>query len=702
MQIGVYSPCYRPPYPHERRMRRHLPAIAGYAALTLLLFAPILPGFTATIPGGPVAAVDGWQHVWHLWWTERALSSGQSPLFTPLLYHPFGVDLSVHPLTLSNGLLVLPLTAWLGPIAAYNLAAIAAVLLSALAAYALALQVGARPGPAFVAGLIFAFSPYHLSRLWDGQLELVATQWIACFALGLLLAATRPGWHAPLLAAVALALVGYGSLYYLVFCAVLGVAMALLWLPWRGDQRAIAAYLARLAAVPLLATLLLAPMLGGLLGSFDELRANEGREAILDDFLVLRSANLLDFVLPSHLHPLWGPAVDRVGDLLHPGIAAWNSALGYTAIALAALGAWSAWQRAWRWVALTAIALVLALGPLLSVGTYTTSLPLPYQLLLAIPGMGLARRPSHFVVLATLALVPLAALGLGALADRLGRPRAVLAVAAALLIVEYIPAPLPRQVAVVHPVYRSLAGQPGALLVVPEISKISRSLQRQMVHGRPIVGGYLARTLPYSLAEELPGLRQLWRMRPEASSVTLPLDELGPLGLRSIGVTQVVVELNDLLPEERVRLEAALGDVLPGLEPSFADEAVRVYDVPAAPLRPFAYFGAGWHREERDEQRSWRWMGAEAELVLMNPLPEPRPVRLLLRGDSYLQPRTVQFTLDGRPAGGWEFNPGAGLGSVELRLLLPPGESRLLLRAPTDPEPRGPLSVLLSEVRIVE
>jgi hypothetical protein len=86
----------------------------------------------------------------------------------------------------------------------------------------------------------------------------------------------------------------------------------------------------------------------------------------------------------------------------------------------------------------------------------------------------------------------------------------------------------------------------------------------------------------------------------------------------------------------------------------------------------------------------------------MNPLPTPQAVLLRLSGDSYLRPRTVQFSLNGAPAGAWEVHPGAGTGSTELRLLLPPGTSRLALRAPTDDEPRGPLSVLLSELQLLE
>jgi hypothetical protein len=438
-------------------------------------------------------------------------------------------------------------------------------------------------------------------------------------------------------------------------------------------------------------------------GNLGSLAVSAGDDPVSGDFLFLRSANLVDFALPSPLHPLWGDAAAQVGAALHPGIAAWNIALGYTALALAVVGLLAARPRAWRWGAIAVVGAVLALGPVLIVGPLQTGLPMPYQLLAHLPGMGLARRPSHFVILTVVALVPMAALGLSALGERVGRPRLVAGIATALLLAEYVPRPLPTLPFEVAPLYHSLAGRPGVLLVTPEITKDTFSLARQIVHGRPIVGGFLSRRPPYPFAEYTPGVRQLWRLRPEESSVTEPLAVLGPLALRAAGITDVVVDLDHLPVDRRADAAAAVAQVLPGVAPARTDPTGLVYPVPEGPLRPFAFFGPGWHREEGDGTRRWRWMGAEAELVLINPLPEPRAVTLLLRGDSYLHPRIVVFTLDGSPAGSWVIDAAAGRDGLALRLLLAPGEHRLTLRAPADTEGAGgsrALSVLLTEMRV--
>lgn len=682
--------------------RYHTYAILGYLALTIALFMPVLPQLTSAIPGGPVADVDGWQNVWHLWWTLRALRDGQSPLFTPLLFHPMGVDLALHPLNLSNGILALPVTAWLGPVAAYNLVSMASFVIGGWAAYALALRVGSRPAAAFASGLVFAFGPFHLAKLWDGQLELIATQWVVCFALAALVATSERGWRAALAAGVALAVVGYTSLYYLLFCAILLCVMALLWLPWNRPLREVATYLSRCALVPLLALILLTPILVRLLRDSTSLSLTAGDDRVSGDFLFVRSANLVDFFLPSPLHPLWGDTAARIGQALHPGIAAWNIALGYTAIALAIIGLVLVRPQTWRWGVVALVGALLALGPVLSVGPMQTMLPMPYQLLVHLPGMGLARRPSHFVILTIIALVPLVGLGLTTLGERFGRPRLVAVAATVLLLVEYVPQPFPALPFQVDPVYYVLAGRPGALLVTPNVSKGTFSLTRQIIHERPIVGGFLARQPPYPFVEYTPGVRQLWRLRPEKSGVTEPLEMLGPLALRSAGITDVVIDLAYLPPERMAEVATVLAHVLPNTEPIFADEHSVLYPVPEVPLRPFAYLGAGWHDEEGNGDYQWRWMGAEAEVFMTNPLPEPRVVTLLLRGESYLHRRPVALSLNGTPVGTWDL--GARQEALALRLLLTPGDHYLTLRAPTDPEggrSRRDLSLLLTEVTLV-
>lgn len=680
-------------------------AAAGYLAVAMLLLLPVLPRFADAIPGGLVAAVDGWQNVWNLWWVWRALGAGQSPFVTPLLFFPVGADLHIQTLGVTNGALVLPVTALWGPTAGYNAALLLALTLTGVAGYALARHVGAPPPAAFLAGLIFTCSPYHLTRVYDGQLELATMQWPAFYALLLLRAVEGGRRRDAALAGVLLALTGLTSWYSLVAMALFSLGVALLWSPplSRGGpgwgrllgQGALTALVALALLLPVLAPAIAAATNQGALfqPGAEEVRA--------------RSANLLDFWLPSYLHPLWGEAVFRsVSPRWHDFSGDWNAALGLTVIALAALGTAARPREMWRWIALAGGALALALGPELQIGPWRTGVPLPYALLDQLPGLSLGRRPGLFVGAATIALVPPVALGLAALGERIRRSGRPLLWAAplALIAFELLPAPLPLQLGALHPAYATLAGGAGAVIEVPPAAyKYVEPQRSQLLHGRPIVGGYLARPPAYEWPNLMPAIRPLWKMRPDPAPPYLDGSDGALAALASSGVRDVVVRWDQIEPERHETVRAALAQALPGVAPTFADETLAHYRVPTVAAGPVAAFtGEGWQRPEGGEAASWRWMGPTGELMLINPGPDLRRMRLDLAAQSFQRPRTVALTLDGAPAGSWEV--GLGRTATTLHLWLPPGAHLLTLSAPADREPIGDstrlLSIAITEARL--
>lgn len=738
----------RPPAPR----RRYLLAMAGYALAALLVMAPALPRFATAIPGGLVAAVDGWQNVWNLWWARVALAGGRNPFFSDLIFYPQGAPLSLQTLGISNGLLALPVTAIWGPTAGYNAALLLSLALSGLAGYALALDVCGDRRAAFLAGLIFTCSPYHLSRVYDGQLELISLQWPTFYVLFLLRAMRRPSLRDGLLAGVFLAVTGYTSLYYLIFMGLFSAAFLFFALvddrPSTTDHQMQDAlrhgrwsvvgrhrHTVALVSLPVIVGMLLllpliVPALATAVGRNGAV-LSAGEEEILG-----RSANLLDFLLPSYLHPLWGQAVfDAAGRAWHVYSGDWNAAFGYSVLALAALGARSSWRATWRWLAVFGLALLFALGPQLQIGPWRSGLPMPYALLDLLPGLSLGRRPVLFVALATIALIPPTALGLRALFQLgevssafvtnderrttngsglqplvgTGRRSPVagrwsLVITLALLAFELAPRPWPSLPANIPPYYAELAGRPGALLEVPPAHyKYSLPQLAQTVHGRPIFGGYLARPPVYDLPNEAPALRALWQMRlpdgpPLIDGMTDPL-----VPLNYYGVGDVVVRWDQIAPDRRPEVAAILEQSLPGVAPEYADGAISVYHVPPAAPRPFAgLIGPGWHPAESDGARSWRWMRDTGTILLVNPTAAPLPLTLRLRAQGYRGPRDVGMSFDGADAGVWSV--GAGETDIALRLWLAPGAHRLALRARADPEAVADsgrvLSIALLDARI--
>ena len=679
--------------------------LSGYLVLSLIIMAPVLPVFTTALPGGPIADVDGWQNVWNLWWVHRAVTTAANPFFTPLLFYPQGVDLTLQTLNISNGILFLPITALAGPIAAYNAAVITALTLSGIGGYALALRVSGDRLAAFVGGAVFTFSPFHLTKVWDGQLELITLQWVALYAFFLLRAVEEGQRRDALIAGVLLALIGYTSWYYLFFFSVYSVLFAAIWLarvqPWQrwGMMR-------QFVTVAACGLLFLAPLL---------IAAPRAAQAMLVisspwfdpahplDKILTRSANVYDLALPNGLHPLWGSAVEMLVRTWHPYIGAWNIAPGYVALALSIVALIMNRREAWCWAVIGLIAIVLSLGPIVQIGTMRTSIPLPYQMILAIPGLELARRPSHFIVITTLMLAPLAALGLRELRKRVP-PRqgyAIIGICAALIAVEFAPPRWSLHPFRVHPYYERIAGQPGAVMELPPLLEASEPLMAQIVHGQPLIGGYVSRIPLYPFVEQAPGVRQLWRMRPDDTHLFVDQADNRLKELNAFGIRHIIVHWDRISADRRTDLQAALQQTLGDLAPAYADGSLSAYRVPQIAQTPVAYaaFGDGWHAEERDGDRRWRWMAAEGEITLVNAGRSDTLIRMMISVQSYREERRLSVMLGDHVLGYRTVDPEGA--TIVMHFLLPPGEYRVRMLADATPDPASSrlISIVVTDAR---
>jgi hypothetical protein len=679
-------------------LRTHLLPLAGYALLSVLLTYPLVAAFRSELVGGPIARADGWQNVWAGWWSLYALRHAQSPFVTPLLYHPQGISLLLQTLNITNWALTLPVQLVLGPLAAYNAAVLLGFALSGYTAYLLVLRVVEHRQAALFAGACFTAAPFHVGKFYDGQLEHVALQWLPLYALALYAATQRLSWRRLALCALALLLVSYTSWYYTIFCAVYTL-VDLGWLALAERRPRHAALLgAGLAAAGLV---IVAPALWVALNAPPDLRPSahwvtQARQSASD---------LSELFLPSALHPIWGAPIQVLQERFHPNNSGWLVTPGYTVPALAVYGAARAWRQARRWALLLVALALLALGGSLKVGGYDTGIPLPYRLLELLPGANLGRRPSHFMALALLPLVVLVGFGLRDCFRRYtARGAGWLVFALALLVaVEYLPRAKERSRLDVPPAYALLAGQDGAVLDVPSnqggLDGLSMTLKHQLVHNRPIIGGYVSRRPDYWLTSA-PGVSRLWRLRCDAE---LPVvDAQSALASLSFyGVRNIVLNLPALTgPQERcARSTLERWGLAP--QPG-SDDRTLLYRLPLVEAQPFAYLHDGWYSVEHEAGASWRWMGRRGELVVVNTTGQVATMLLELTLTSYREARSLNVYLGERQVGQLTVQPGPAR-VYRLPLHSGAGEQMLALEAAaeTDPAANRQISVRLSAVRIV-
>ena len=699
-----------------RRYGLHGLALLGYVGLTLGLTYPLVLDFGQAIPGD---GFDGWQNVWNIWWIKSALLvDGVSPYYTRMVDYPVGVALHFHTLNPFNGLTFLPITLNWGNLVAYNIAILFSFVAGAYGAFLLALYVlrpnGATTGDpvksrqrriaaAFVAGAVFAFSPYHMAHLL-GHMQLISLEWIPFFALFAIRQATDlepamtaggdPGIHnkrflrRSMWPALFLVLVVSCDWYYAFYMALFSV---LLWF-WSGlcrPSRWLASTLswAATATAFLLATSFLwLPMV---------------RESLTADYMVppagsteRLSADLAAFVTPSELHPWWGNWAAGWVNRFTASTSERTVFAGFSVLALAGLALIVQRRRAAFWAVSAVTFAVLALGPVLHIVGKTRfgpvgPIPLPYALLdRLIPFLRISRSVSRFDVVVMLCLAVLASIGVFWLLKRLshlgaGSVMAICATATvvSIIAIEFLAIPYPLSFPETRPFHYRLAQEAGdfAILDIPMDWDRPANLLYQTVHGKPLISGYTSRTNPQSPAWRTPVLQTFRYLGADINDAAPPA-ELAATVLNDLDVRYVVVHKTDLPPGDyRQRTLELVDSIFAGWQREVDDDWLLVLSVPAGPAAapPYLVLGAGWSEREWDGRRAWRTVAEEATLEAY--LAQPGSYAIEVQGNGRQLSTHFEVHTENEPLGSYDAAPqGATIRTPTITL--PAGVSRIMLR----------------------
>jgi hypothetical protein len=129
-----------------------------YAVIACLAYWPVGPLDAHHLVG--CACSDPMQEVWFLNWTSFALEHGLNPFFTGYMLLPHGANLGANTFMPLLGLIGMPITATLGPVAAYNLLLRIAFAASGFSMYLVLRRYTTWYPGALLGGLLFAFSPF--------------------------------------------------------------------------------------------------------------------------------------------------------------------------------------------------------------------------------------------------------------------------------------------------------------------------------------------------------------------------------------------------------------------------------------------------------------------------------------------------------------------------------------------------------------
>lgn len=476
-------------------------ALLIYGALAPALFPNVAAHLTSAFPGD---LGDPPSQAWILAWDVHALGSNPAHLFDANIFYPFHDVLAYQDSLLGLLPFAAPVLLLTGnAILAYNLLFLLTFALCAWGAFLLARLLVGDARAAFLAGLVYGYSPYRMAHLY--HLNLLCGMWVP-FAL-LCWERVRRGdgryWTGVGLFFVLQAL---SALYYAAFLA---VALAvLIGLHWREARRGGAVAGSRslipgAALTALCGAAVLFPFIVPYLRVERGLGATRGLGQA-----VYFAADARDFLHSVDLSMLYGWTGHALGigpnialQYLWPGATALSLALWGLAAARRRHGGWSIPHTAYAILGLAAA--VLCLGPFLKLWGRQTGVPLPYLLLYRLPGFAGLRDPARFGVIYTLCLALLAAYGAAALFKLLSGKATLLAAAlCAVVLAESWIRPLPATAlpsgAAAPAVYRWLAARPAgsAVLELPIglDNKAVWAEQAEMMyystlHWQPIVNG---------------------------------------------------------------------------------------------------------------------------------------------------------------------------------------------------------------------
>ncbi len=566
---------------HPLSFRRLGGVALGYALLLVVMTMPAPFRLGQGLIGNNV---DNWIFYWNAWWLREALREGRSPLFTPYLFFPHGASLAAHSNSFLDALLSLPLTPFVGPMAAYNLVWLLDLWVGAMGAFLLVYALTGSGAGAWMAGFIFTFAPYHLTQAL-AHAHLGGIHWwpwyILCLQRALALRRCREALGAGVFAALTL----WTGLQLAVMLALWTAAYFLARGPRRWREEVGTLIIVAAVAVGLSLPLLL-PV------------ARQWQAAWTAGFDegMTKQTDLLAYLVPPTLHPLWGrwfvPCYERF-------IAnrAYMPYAGYGVLGLAGLGLAAGGRRALsaRFWFLTLVGwLVLAAGdaPRWN-GRLLAQVPLPYRWLGQLFPFSTLRSPDRFNLLVVLTLAILAGYGAAYMA---WRHRGWLLPLGLLVWVEYVVLPLPMwEPLPASPFYEQMARETARYGVLDYPLGYTQGklwLYYQTLHHKPIVEGHVSRYTPdlyrFILGNSL--LRTLYRatltdkppLLPEDAFTSRPLSvsALGPAlrDLTDVGVRYLL--LHKPYADEEAR--AYLRRVLP-LAPVYEDETLAVYDL-TAPL----------------------------------------------------------------------------------------------------------------------
>ncbi len=413
--------------------------IGFFIGVALVMTYPLITHFRTSIPGD---GGDNGLFLWDSFWVKHALVDlHQSPFYTDLIAFPHRVDLTFHTLALFNSVASVPFQLIFGLIPAFNLIFLAGFVLTGWGTYLLIKFLTKNILAGLISGVMLAFAPYVMVRSL-GHFNLSTIWPIPFFLFFLMRMLYKKGWHNAILAGLFAGILCLNELQYAVLIVFFSLLIYIVYLIAEAKRFLISTFLIKSVIMILVALIVFSPLLIPALKGYQE---NQLEKISLDRYQQY-SADLVRFVVPSHLSTFFGDWAYKVKSVVAGGGTEGTVFLGYTVLALvlsAIIFAAVLFQlrkhkkikkddgkmRIWTWFSIAVVFLILAMGPILhfwgktefQVSNIHFKVPLPFVAIYQIPFIGDLRAPSRFSIFAMVCLVVIAGIALAQIFRFIGK-----------------------------------------------------------------------------------------------------------------------------------------------------------------------------------------------------------------------------------------------------------------------------------------
>ncbi len=727
--------------PH-RLLFHHLLPILAYSVAALVYTWPLVLHLDEQVPSA--ITVDRNQNLWNFWWFRYSLLTlHHNPFYNPLIYWPDhqapGVALWLHtfqPLNMAVGLV---LQQFLSLSATYNLVLLASFIAAGYGAYLLVSYVTGNRWAGLVGGLAFAAAPFR-TLILGVSTNLYSMEFIPFYLLCLLHMRDAVSEFGLRSRATLKWLIGAAFFltlnalidWYLVICVLLLtvlLALAYVWYARRKGRSWLAAQWSALGLMAALWLVVCSPLIiptmqaagdASLLSSLPEVER------------ISHSVDLVDlFVAPDNQNleaPLTNPILANFPSYLPGCHTNLNQCLqrrgfvGYTTMLLAIVGTVGWWRRrSGYWLGATLLSVLLALGPVLHIGTHDTTVPMPFTLLEKLPFIGIMRAPDRFMMAAVATLAVLAGLGVAWLQQRSRAGRWLAAGLSLAMLVEFFAIPLTLAPVTTSPFFTQLGADPAqyAILELPLTQHYTGDHPRnlyQIFHHKAMIGGYLSRQVidKFSFGADVYDWFGDYSLPPTITA-DRPSDALVTM-LNDYQFRYIILYKWGFKDENSFQqADAHFNQLFTSIGASgsrvFEDAGLVAYHVPEQAPQPLALMDSGWLKAEQSNAGPYRWINKDKAAIRLI-TPQAGSYTLSFSASSFVRPRRLALFLGATQVWQQQIPANATKSYQVAGLKLNPGTNYLQLEvldgydSPAKFDPKSEdtrnLSVSLADVRLTQ